>query len=93
MEQVCAILSEGSLHYVLVIMFWFISVLTIKICLFHFTWNTLWVMGIWNLVRQWQQNRFAKSYINYRCQWWHTAWKMYKLRHTLLFFKYLVIMC
>ena len=52
MGQVCVTLPEGSLHYVSVIMFWFISALTIRTYLFHFTWNTLWVMGIWNLPRQ-----------------------------------------
>lgn len=89
--KTCVTPPEGSLHYVSGIIFWFIFALTIRLCLFHLLWNTLWVMTIWNLPSQWQQNRFFKVWINYRWQLWPTVLKRYKLKHTLLFCKYLVV--
>lgn len=41
MKHVCVTPPEGSLHYVPGTIFWFIFALTIRPCLFHFTWTTL----------------------------------------------------
>lgn len=41
MKHMCVTPPEGLLHYVSGIILWFIFAVTIRLCLFHFVWNTL----------------------------------------------------